>query len=145
MVAKVLVAEDEPFIVECLDFLLKRSGFQMIAVSDGLAVFPALAKEKPDLLILDVMLPEMNGFDVLRRIRQDPVTATLPVLVLTAKGQSADRARILELGANEFVTKPFSNDDLMDRVQSLIRHRITASSRIIDPLKQSETDLTPAS
>lgn len=121
--ATVLVAEDEPFIVECLQFLLQRAGYKMIAVSDGLAVFPKLTEEKPDLLILDVMLPEMNGFDVLRRIRESAETEDLPVLVLTAKGQNADRTRILELGADEFVTKPFSNTDLMDRVRALLGNK----------------------
>ena len=120
MARRILVAEDEPFIVESLVFLLSRAGHQVKAVSDGAGVLPAIAAFRPDLLILDIMLPISNGFDVLRRIRAAPRTQRLPVLVLTAKGQDADRSRMMELGVDDFVTKPFSNRDLMARVAKLI-------------------------
>ncbi len=129
MPARILVAEDEPHIVECLAFLLNREGYEMNSVNDGLAALESLKQAPPDLLILDVMLPEMNGFDVLRRVRERPETRELPVLVLTAKGQDADRARILALGANEFITKPFSNSELIRCIRRMIDAEAGAPAR----------------
>jgi DNA-binding response OmpR family regulator len=128
MARRILVAEDEPFIVESLVFLLSRAGHQVTAVGDGAGVLPAIAAFRPDLLILDIMLPTSNGFDILRRIRATPRMQHLPVLALTAKGQEADRSRMMELGVDDFVTKPFSNRDLMARVGRLldaaVQHRV---------------------
>lgn len=120
MGTRILIAEDEPYIVESLRFLLSRDGHEVTAVSDGASVVPSLHELQPDLLILDVMLPTANGFDILRRIRSTPEIAHLPVLVLTAKGQEADRKRMVDLGADDFVTKPFSNADLLQRVTILL-------------------------
>ena len=119
--ARILIAEDEPFIVESLSFLLKREGYDVQAVDTGSQALAALQASAPDLLLLDIMLPETNGFDVLRRLRATEALSTLPVMVLTAKGQEADRKRMQELGADDFVTKPFSNRDLLERVASLLR------------------------
>lgn len=119
--ARILIAEDEPFIVESLSFLLKREGYDVQAVDTGSQALAALQTSAPDLLLLDIMLPETNGFDVLRRLRATEALAGLPVMVLTAKGQEADRKRMQELGADDFVTKPFSNRDLLERVASLLR------------------------
>lgn len=119
--ARILIAEDEPFIVESLSFLLKREGYDVQAVDTGSQALAALQASAPDLLLLDIMLPETNGFDVLRRLRATETLSTLPVMVLTAKGQEADRKRMQELGADDFVTKPFSNRDLLERVASLLR------------------------
>ena len=120
MGAKILIAEDEPFIVESLQFLLSRVGYDVRSVLDGGSVVPAIHDFRPDLLVLDVMLPTTNGFDVLRRIRSTSGIATLPVLILTAKGQDADRKRMVDLGANDFVAKPFSNTDLLERIGKLV-------------------------
>ncbi len=117
---RILIAEDEPFIVESLTFLLTREGFTVHAVSDGGAALHHVSADPPDLLVLDAMIPVSNGFDVLRRIRGTPALAKLPVMVLTAKGQEADRQRMLDLGADDFVTKPFSNADLIARVNRLV-------------------------
>ena len=121
MGTRILIAEDEPYIVESLHFLLSREGHEVDEVSDGSSVLPALHRIRPDLLILDIMMPSANGFDVLRRIRQTPELEALPVLILTAKGQETDRKRMVELGANDFVTKPFSNTDLLSRVSELLK------------------------
>lgn len=121
MADRILIAEDEPFIVESLTFILKRQGFDIQSVSDGLSVFDLVKSWSPNLLILDVMLPEMNGFDVLRQVRSEPESKDLPVLILTAKGQDTDREKMMELGANDFVTKPFSNSDLINRVAALLQ------------------------
>lgn len=120
MEARILIAEDEPFIVESLSFLLTRAGHTVEAVDTGSRALQALRGTRPDLLLLDIMLPETNGFDVLRRLRGEPELAGIPVMVLTAKGQEADRNRMIELGADDFVTKPFSNKDLLSRVETLL-------------------------
>lgn len=121
MQAKILIAEDEPFIVESLTFLLDREGYDVSAVADGTAVIGRVQQEVPDLLILDIMLPEMSGFEILRRLRAAPATERLPVLVLSAKGQEADRRRMDEFGADDYLTKPFSNKELLERVASLLQ------------------------
>ncbi|HEX6959060.1 MAG TPA: response regulator [Ferrovibrio sp.] len=120
MPGRILVAEDEPYIVEAITFLLCHKGYEVTAVEDGAAVIPAIANAKPDLLILDIMLPSANGFEVLSRIRSAQNLRALPVLALTAKGQEADRQRMTELGVDDFVTKPFSNRDLVSRVDRLL-------------------------
>lgn len=118
--SKVLIAEDEPHIVESLSFLLSREGFQVRAAADGEAAFQLVAVERPDIMILDVMLPRMNGFEVLRRVRDDPGLKGLPVIMLTAKGQHQDRRRAEESGADAFITKPFSNRDVVEQVRALV-------------------------
>ncbi|MGM0584773.1 MAG: response regulator transcription factor [Pseudomonadota bacterium] len=116
---RVLIAEDEPHIVESLRFLLSREGFEVAEAGDGEAACRALARERPDVMILDVMLPGLNGFEVLRRVRADAELAGLPVIMLTAKGQAQDRRTAEEIGADAFITKPFSNRDVVDHVLRL--------------------------
>lgn len=116
---RILIAEDEPFIVESLNFLLSRDGYEVSAVSDGELVCDTMRQTRPALLILDIMLPSVNGFDILRRVRESSEISEIPVLVLTAKGQESDRVRMQELGANGFMTKPFSNRDLVAQVRKL--------------------------
>jgi DNA-binding response OmpR family regulator len=123
MGATILIAEDEPFIVESLSFLLKHEGHEVQSVDTGSDALRRLRSAPPDLMLLDIMLPETNGFDVLRQVRAMPELDHLKVMVLTAKGQDADRKRMMELGADDFVTKPFSNRDLLDRVAVLIAAR----------------------
>ncbi|MCB2100383.1 MAG: response regulator [Rhodobacterales bacterium] len=120
MGTRILIAEDEPYILESLSFLLTREGHAVESVMDGAAIMQAIRLHRPDLLILDVMLPTTNGFDALRKIRATDDVRHLPVLALTAKGQKADRQRMLDLGADDFVTKPFSNKDLVARVARLL-------------------------
>lgn len=116
----ILIAEDEPFIVESLTFLLERQGYAVESVRDGAVALARLSSDPPDLLILDTMIPSENGFDVLRQLRRMPHGGAVPVLVLTAKGQDSDRRQMMSLGADEFVTKPFSNQDLLARVGRLL-------------------------
>ncbi|MGG7567023.1 response regulator transcription factor [Rhodovulum sp. DZ06] len=118
--SKVLIAEDEPHIVESLAFLLGREGFDVQSAPDGEAAFTLVSTIRPDVMILDVMLPRMNGFEVLRRVRADPLLKGLPVIMLTAKGQNQDRQRADEIGADAFITKPFSNRDVIDQVRALV-------------------------
>jgi two-component system OmpR family response regulator len=116
----VLIAEDEPSILESLDFILRRAGWTISAVADGDAALEAVRRLRPRVLVLDVMLPKRSGFEVLKQIRADVETRTLPVLVLTAKGQQQDRRIAEDLGADVFVTKPYANADVVDAVRRLL-------------------------
>lgn len=120
MTKRVLLAEDEPNIVESLTFLLERVGFKVMVETDGRKALDAVIDEQPDLLILDVMLPEMDGYEVLRQLRSDRRTKQLPVVMLTAKGQREDRETALECGADLFITKPFANSDIVAAVKKLL-------------------------
>lgn len=124
----VLVVEDEPFIVESLTFLLETAGYRVRSMADGRAALEAIVADPPSLVVLDVMLPGLNGFDLLRDLRGRSGVRRVPVLALTAKGQEADRRRMLDLGADDFVTKPFGNRDLMTRIE-----RLTGRTSVGDP------------
>jgi DNA-binding response OmpR family regulator len=119
MAMRVHLAEDEPNIVESLTFLLERAGFAVAAQSDGQAALAAALAEPPDVMILDVMLPALDGFEILRRLRADARGRFVPVIMLTAKGQRADRENALGSGADMFITKPFSNAEVIAAVRSL--------------------------
>jgi DNA-binding response OmpR family regulator len=116
---KVLLAEDEPNIVASLTFLLGRAGFDVTVETDGEKALAGAFECRPDVLLLDVMLPGIDGFEALRRLRADPRTASLPVVMLTAKGQREDRETARRLGADEFISKPFSNADVVETVSRL--------------------------
>lgn len=119
MPVRVLIAEDEPNIVESLTFILNRSGFEVESVGDGAAALESIQSRRPDVVILDVMLPSMNGFEVMKSVRANDAVKTTPIIILTAKGQSRDRQTAMEIGADAFVTKPFSNSDIIDKVREL--------------------------
>tara|TARA_B100000965_G_C19335148_1_gene644848 strand:+ start:335 stop:712 length:378 start_codon:yes stop_codon:yes gene_type:complete len=119
MTKRVLLAEDEPNIVESLTFILERSGFDVSVTTTGREALEEAQSTTPDILILDVMLPEMDGYEVLRRLRADNRTTALPVLMLTAKGQREDRETAIACGADMFITKPFVNSELIAAVQEL--------------------------
>ncbi|MGK2229749.1 MAG: two-component system OmpR family response regulator [Devosia sp.] len=116
----ILIAEDEPSILESLDFILRRAGFSISAVTDGDAVIDAVRRLQPRMLVLDVMLPKRSGFDVLKQIRANVELRGMPVLILTAKGQQQDRRTAEELGADGFVTKPYANADVVGAVRQLL-------------------------
>jgi DNA-binding response OmpR family regulator len=116
----ILIAEDEPSILESLDFILRRAGWSISSVTDGDAVLDGVRRLKPRMLVLDDMLPKRSGFDILKHLRADADTENLPVLILTAKGQQQDRRIAEELGANGFVTKPYSNAEVVGAVRSLL-------------------------
>jgi DNA-binding response OmpR family regulator len=114
--ARILIVEDEPNIVESLSFILTKAGFDVETLTDGAEALDRLRRQSFAVLVLDIMLPGMNGLDVLKAIRSDRVLAKLPVIVLTAKGQASDRKAAEAIGASAFITKPFSNAELVDRV-----------------------------
>ena len=120
MAIDILIAEDEPSILESLDFILRRAGWSISSVTDGDAVLDGVRRLRPRMLVLDVMLPKRSGFDILKHLRTDADTENLPVLILTAKGQQQDRRTAEELGANGFVTKPYSNAEVVGAVRSLL-------------------------
>lgn len=128
MTTDILIAEDEPSILEALRFVLERAGWSVQSVTDGDAVIGAVRQSQPRVLVLDIMLPKRSGFEVLKQIRADAATHALPVLVLTARGQAQDRRIAEELGANSFVTKPYSNVEVVAAVRALLGSR-TAVSR----------------
>lgn len=116
---QVLLAEDEPNIVESLTFLLERAGFDVACEMNGQRALEAALTTLPDVMILDVMLPGLDGLEILRRLRADARGQSLPVLILTAKGQREDREQALNSGANLFIAKPFSNSEVIAAVIEL--------------------------
>jgi DNA-binding response OmpR family regulator len=117
--ARILIVEDEPNIVESLSFILGKAGFEVDTVADGAEALDRLRRQSFSALVLDIMLPGMNGLDVLKTIRADHALAILPVMVLTAKGQASDRRAAEAIGADAFVTKPFSNAEVVEHVTRL--------------------------
>jgi two-component system phosphate regulon response regulator PhoB len=117
---KILVVEDEPEAVELVEFNLKQAGFAVISATDGAAAIRKARSESPALIILDLMLPEMDGLDVCKSLRRDVATAKIPIIMLTAKAAELDRVLGLELGADDYITKPFSTRELILRVKKLL-------------------------
>lgn len=139
MAAKVLVVDDEPKIVEMIKKFLERDGFQVLAAYDGVSALNLARAEGPDLVILDVMLPKVNGMEVLRRLRDEG--DQVPVLLLTARILEEDKIVGLNLGADDYVTKPFSLKELSLRVKAILRRAsATASSKV---LTVEELELDP--
>lgn len=121
LVAKsILIVEDEPFILEALTYLLEREGLDVSSHSDGKGCVEKVLLKKPDLVILDIMLPSVSGMQILEELRAFEETKSLPVLMLTAKGQKKDRLAAEEAGASLFMTKPFSNEEIVNSVWALI-------------------------
>ena len=116
---RVLIVEDEPSIVESLSFILRQADFDTEIAVDGTEALQRLRRQVYSALILDLMLPGISGFDVLRTVRAEKALETLPVIVLTAKGQAADRKAAEDIGATAFITKPFSNADVVAQVRQL--------------------------
>ena len=118
---RVLVVEDDPDIAELIRHYLQRAGYVVDQLSSGGAVMPALRAQLPDLVVLDLMLPELDGLMVCQAMRSDPKTAAVPIIMVTARADEADRIAGLELGADDYVTKPFSPKELAARVSALLR------------------------
>ena len=118
---RILVIEDDKDIVELVRYNLEKDGYQVLSSGDGASGLAQIRRMPPDLLILDLMLPKMSGLEVCKEIRKDANLNRLPILILTAKGEEADRVVGLELGADDYVTKPFSPRELAARVKALLR------------------------
>ncbi|MBU6427451.1 MAG: response regulator transcription factor [Cyanobacteria bacterium REEB65] len=118
MTAKILVVDDEPSIVKSIQYSLEKEGYTVATAHDGQQAIEVARREKPNLVILDVMLPSLDGYEVCRQIRQE---LPVPIIMLTAKGEEIDKVVGLEIGADEYVTKPFSLRELLARIKALLR------------------------
>ena len=119
--SQILVVEDDPDIAELIRHYLEKSGHAVQMLGSGAAVLPKVRGERPDLIVLDLMLPGLDGLMVCQALRSDPLTAAIPIIMVTARGDEADRIAGLELGADDYVTKPFSAKELVARVSALLR------------------------
>ena len=119
----ILVVDDEPDIVEIIQYNLEKSGFDVIVAADGPAALEKARDETPDLIVLDLMLPGLEGTDVCRILKQDERTRSIPILMLTAKSEEIDRIIGLELGADDYVVKPFSPREIALRIRNILRRR----------------------
>ena len=120
MTSKILIAEDEPNIVVSLEFLLKGAGYEVAVARDGAVAINLAATLHPDLVVLDVMLPLLDGFEVCRQIRGNPVTKDTRILMLTARGRESEMEKGVAAGANAYMTKPFATKELIETVAGLI-------------------------
>lgn len=120
MTKKVLIADDEPNIVTSLEFLLEHNGYDVRVALDGQEVLDQLAEYQPDLILLDVMMPVRNGFEICQTIRANPEWQDMKIVMLTAKGRDIEATKGLALGADAYVTKPFSTKELVERVRELL-------------------------
>jgi len=118
--AKVLVVDDEPNIVLSLEFLMQQAGFEVVTAGDGEAALAQVNDSAPDLILLDISLPGISGFDVLEQLRNDSHHRRLPIIMLTAHGREVEREKGLALGADDYVTKPFSTQALVEKVKALL-------------------------
>jgi two-component system phosphate regulon response regulator PhoB len=125
MKPKILIVDDETDALEVLGFKLREAGFNPIFAKDGTRALTAAKDEKPDLMVLDLMLPEVDGLEVCKILRRDPLTATMPIIMLTARAAEMDRVVGLELGADDYVTKPFSPRELVLRIRKLLSRNKT--------------------
>ncbi len=121
MPKRVLIVEDEVAIREMVGFALRRAEFEMEEAADGSEAQARIFERRPDLLLLDWMLPDTSGIDLVRRLRKEAATADLPIIMLTAKGEEEDRIRGLETGADDYITKPFSPRELIARIRAVLR------------------------
>ena len=117
---KVLVVDDEPFICRSLSFVLRKDDYEVFEARNGEEALALIRAEHPDLVFLDVMMPKINGFDVTREVRGDPDLAGIKIILLTAKGQDADRQSGEEAGADSYMTKPFSPTKILERARELL-------------------------
>ena len=140
---RILVIEDDKDIVELVRYNLEKDGFQVVASGDGATGLAQVRKAPPDLLILDLMLPKVAGLDICKEVRRDASLNRLPILILTAKGEEADRVVGLELGADDYVTKPFSPRELVARVKALLR-RAEPGAPAEKPLEIGALRIDPA-
>src|SRR3990170_1274474 len=147
MAAKILIVDDEQDILTLLEYNLEKAGFQVVSAEDGPEAIELAKRGKPDLIILDIMLPSMEGTEVCKILKRESATSSIPVIMLTAKGEEVDRIVGLELGADDYITKPFSPRELILRVKAVLKRGyteekarlITAGPVHIDIMRNSAT------
>ena len=117
---RILIVDDEPNIVLALELLMKREGYEIRTVGDGEAAVEAAKQFRPDLILLDVMMPRMDGYEVCQRLRADPALKDVAIVMLTAKGREVEREKGMALGADLYITKPFSTRDVVSKVREVL-------------------------
>jgi CheY-like chemotaxis protein len=117
---KILVVDDEPFILRSLSFVLQKGKMDVLEARDGEEALRLIREHKPCLVFLDVMMPKMNGYDVVRAVRADPELRDVQIVLLTARGQETDRATGIDAGANDYLTKPFSPSKILEKAKSVV-------------------------
>jgi two-component system phosphate regulon response regulator PhoB len=139
----ILVIEDEEDVADLIRYHLRKAKYRVLYAADGGVGAELAVSEKPDAIVLDVMLPKLNGFEVTKRLRSDARSAGIPILILSAKGETENRIKGLELGADDYLPKPFSTKELLLRIQALLRRKGTSSSENIDtgPFSLDRTSL----
>jgi len=118
--ASVLVAEDERNLAEALSFLMQRAGFEVTVARDGPSTVDMARRIKPDIVVLDIMLPGFDGFEVVKALKSQATDPVPRIIMLTAKGHEKDKRKALDLGVDDYVTKPFSNRDVVERIRALL-------------------------
>ncbi len=126
--ATILLVEDEKNIVELVRYTLEQEGYRVVVATDGVQALTLVRQHQPDLILLDLFLPQLDGFEVCRRLKQDRTTSPIPILMLTAKASEADKVAGLELGADDYLTKPFSVRELVARVRVVLRRRVSSEA-----------------
>ncbi len=120
---RVLIVEDEANIVLSLEILLRRAGYETAATGDGEEALDLIRRDRPDVVLLDIMLPKRNGYEVCRAVKADPAISSIPVIMLTAKGQEVEILKGLELGASAYIAKPFGNAEVLEAVRAALEPR----------------------
>ncbi len=116
----IVIADDEPYVLRSLEFILKKEGYTVVTATNGQDAYDRVNDSDPDLVFLDIQMPQMDGNAVCQKLREDPAKKDLYIVMITAKGQEADRIHSLEMGANEYITKPFSPRKLVGRVKEIL-------------------------
>ena len=120
MAKRILIADDEPNIVVSLEFLMKQRGYDVRVVSDGAAALAAVREFRPDLVLLDVMMPTVSGYDVCQKLREDPTVQNVKIIMLSAKGRDVEVSKGVAVGADAYVTKPFATRELVAKVEAML-------------------------
>jgi two-component system alkaline phosphatase synthesis response regulator PhoP len=122
---KILVVDDEIYIVHILDFSLGMEGYEVVTALDGEQALEKLRSEKPDLIVLDIMMPKLDGYEVCKTVKGSPDTAHIPVILLSAKGRNVDQKMGFDVGADDYITKPFSPRKLVERINQLLGQAVS--------------------
>ena len=122
---KILVVDDEIYIVHILDFSLGMEGYEVVTALDGEQALEKLKSERPDLIVLDIMMPKLDGYEVCKSVKANPDTAHIPVILLSAKGRNVDQKMGFDVGADDYITKPFSPRKLVERINQLLGQAVS--------------------
>jgi two-component system alkaline phosphatase synthesis response regulator PhoP len=130
---RILVVDDEIYIVHILDFSLGMEGYEVLTALDGEQALERVRNDKPDLIVLDIMMPKLDGYEVCRTIKMDPATRNIPVILLSAKGRNVDQKMGFDVGADDYITKPFSPRKLVERINSLLGQSVPEKTNTPTP------------